>query len=307
MLTADLFFQELVRLNNLRPRRPTLLMNTENVEWANSTYFCKNVYWTFDTAKSNDSLFLYNCYLTVKSADCDYCLESELCYQCTDAYKCYNCNYLNHCENMRDSYFCTWSSNCHDCFGCINLKNKSFCIFNRQLSEAEYKQLLPKYLAWKPEDVLKEVETLSHRYPWTQTNEQGNVNSSFGNYIYYNKNCYLCFDASKNENSGYLYDAHDNKTCFDIDSSGECQLSYEVSDSTSLFNCDYVIWSGHCQDSSYVIDCGNCKYCFGCTGLKNMQYCILNRQLTREEYERIVPLLQAEINSRNYGWGPLKY
>lgn len=306
-LTADSFFQELIRLNNLRPRRPTLLMHTENVEWANSTYFCKNVYWTFDTSKSNDSMYLYNCNLIVKSADCDYSVESELCYECTDVSRCYNCSYLENCNNMRDSHFCVKSSNCHDCFGCVNLRNKSYCIFNRQLTEADYKQLLPKYLAWNHEKVLTEIETLSRRYPWTQTNEQGNINSSFGNYIYNNKNCYLCFDATNNENSGYLYDASNHKSCFDVDMSGESQLSYEMSDSVSMFNCNYVIWSGLCQDSSYIIDCGNCKFCFGCSGLKNKQYVLLNRQLTKEDYGRIVPPLQAEIKSRNLGWGPLKH
>lgn len=307
MLTADQFFQELVRLNELRPRRPTLLMSTENVEWANSTYHCKNVYWAFDAFSSNNSAYICRVDLLVKCFDCDYSSESELCYECTDAFKSYNCNYLENCANMRDSYYSVQCNNCHDVFGCVNLKNKSFCIFNRQLTEEEYKKQLPKYLAWKPEDVLREVELLGRRYPWTQTNELGNINSSYGNYIYYNKNCYLCFDSANNESGAYLYDAYKNQNCFDIDSSGSSQSSYEVSDSTNLFDCNYIIWSGHCQDSSYLIDCGNVKNSFGCTGLKNKQYCLLNRQLTQEDYEKIVPALQAEINQRNMGWGSLKY
>ncbi|MEI8091823.1 MAG: hypothetical protein WCG98_06500 [bacterium] len=32
-----------------------------------------------------------------------------------------------------------------------------------------------------------------------------------------------------------------------------------------------------------------CHHCFGCVGLKNKEYCILNTQYTQQEYEQIVP------------------
>lgn len=40
-----------------------------------------------------------------------------------------------------------YSYNCFDCnniFGCIGLRNKSYCIFNKQFQEKEFKELLPK-------------------------------------------------------------------------------------------------------------------------------------------------------------------
>lgn len=40
----------------------------------------------------------------------------------------------------------------------------------------------------------------------------------------------------------------------------------------------------------YYCDCiGGCQDCFGCTGMNNQQYCILNKQYTKEEYEALVP------------------
>ncbi len=30
----------------------------------------------------------------------------------------------------------------------------------------------------------------------------------------------------------------------------------------------------------------NCKFCIGCIGLRNKEYCILNKQYTKEEREK---------------------
>ena len=45
---------------------------------------------------------------------------------------CYNVEYSN------------FLSNCHDCFGCVGLRDKSHCIFNKQYLEDEYKILRQK-------------------------------------------------------------------------------------------------------------------------------------------------------------------
>jgi hypothetical protein len=34
--------------------------------------------------------------------------------------------------------------NCHHCFGCIGLKNKSYCILNKQYSKEEWESLAEK-------------------------------------------------------------------------------------------------------------------------------------------------------------------
>ncbi|MBI4039316.1 hypothetical protein HY388_00630 [Candidatus Daviesbacteria bacterium] len=208
---------------------------------------------------------------------------------------------------MRDAHFCARCSNCQDVFGCVRLKNKSFCIFNRQLTEQEYREQVKKYQSWPAEKVLQIVEDLKKCLPITQTHEEHNENSNFGNYIYYNKNCYLCFDAAYNEYSGYLFDCLRNKTCYDLTLSGDNQLSYEVVDSAQLFNSNYIVWSSHCQDSSYLFDCFDVKNSIGCAHLGHKQYCILNRQLSREDYERIAPLLLSELQDKNLGWDDLVY
>lgn len=58
-------------------------------------------------------------------------------------------------DNSRDVEYCDLVRNCHDCFGCVGLANKSFCILNRQYSEAEY---------WKIVDGIKTAMLAAGEY-----------------------------------------------------------------------------------------------------------------------------------------------
>lgn len=306
-MNADIFYKELKRIITSYPKRPQDTVASENCDYATSVYYCNNVYHGFDVNNSKDSAYIQSSLLCVNCFDVDYTVECELTFESIDAFKCYNCTYLEDCGNMRDADYCSRSSNCHDVFGCVRLKNKSFCIFNRQLSEADYREKVKEYKKWPAEKVWAEVVKIQDRFPVTQTHEDFNQNTPFGNYIYYNKDCYMCFDATNNESCAYIYEGHKNKMCYDISLSGESQLSYEFIDSALLFNCNYAMWSKSCQDSWYMMSCFDVKDSIGCFGLNHRQYCILNRQLSKEDYERISGPLLAELKQKNLGWADLVY
>jgi len=42
----------------------------------------------------------------------------------------------------------------------------------------------------------------------------------------------------------------------------------------------------NCSDIFYSSDIFSCKNLFGCVGLRNKEYCIFNKQYTRNEYEK---------------------
>ncbi len=306
-MTSQTFFQELQRLILSHPKRPAQILNSENCEYGNYVYYAKNLYNCFDSGKSTDGTYLFDTWNTANSADCDFTSESEKCYECVDAFKCFNSNYLNDCGNTIDSFYSYDCTNCHDVFGCVRLKNKSFCIFNRQLTESEYRETVKKYQSLPADKILQVVNSIMLTHPLAQIIGHDNENSPYGNYIYFNKNSYLCFDAAKNEYSGYLYDSHDNKYSYNVTQSGRSELSYEVTDSIDIFNCDYVVFSKNCIDSSYIFDCVDTKNCIGCVMLEHKQYCILNRQFSKEDYERISRPLLETIRQANLGWDDLAY
>lgn len=307
-MKVQTFFTELQRLLDTYPKVPTTIVSSENCDYGNKVFYSKNMSFAFDIGNCTDGAFVYDSYLSPNCIDCDYTVESELCYESVDAFKCFNCNYIENCGRCRDISFSYNCINCHDVFGCVNLQNKSFCIFNRQLSEEEYRQKVKEIEKWPPEKVLVYVEELKKRYPVTQTNEAHNENAEYGNYIYFSKNCYLCFDAGHDEDGAYLYDSFYNKSCMDMTYAGHnVQLGYQIVDSRDLFNCNFAVYSSNSQDSSYIFDCFNVKNCLGCVALKNKEYCVLNRQVTKEEYEKIKEDLFSQLQSEKIAWNTLQF
>lgn len=307
-MTADGFFKELQRLILSQPKFPSVIINCETVEFGNEVYNCKNMYYCFDTYSTTDGVYLFDCFQCANCIDCDYAVECELCYESVDPFKCYNSNFLDYCDNVRDSSYCYACSNCTDVFGCVNLENKSFCIFNRQFTEAEYRQLVKKYNALPAEKILAQLEELKKKFPLTQTIGADNENTNFGNYIHFDKNCYLCFDAAHDEDCAYLYDSFYCKDSFDLTyTARETELAYQVVDSMGIFNSNFVMHGSRCVDSMYLFNCVNVKDSIGCVGLKNKQYCVLNRQLTEEEYEKVKTALMGVFLEADYNWKDLVY
>jgi len=50
------------------------------------------------------------------------------------------------------------------------------------------------------------------------------------------------------------------------------------------------------MDISYSAECYTCSNLFGCVGLRNKQYCIFNRQYTKEGYEELVPKIISHMS-----------
>lgn len=307
-MTSETFFTELNKLLSRFPQVPPEIVNSENSDYGQNLYYCQNQYICFDNAHCSDCIYVYDSYIAKNCMDCDYAVETELCYESVDPVNCFNGDYLEYCTSVRDAFYSANCINCNDIFGCVNLTSKSFCIFNRQLSEAEYREKVELYKKWPAERVLSMVEELKKRYPLTQTHEGHNEHSAYGNYIHYNKNCYLCFDAGHNENCGYLYDSFYNKTCYDMTyASQHNQLSCQIIDSANLFNCNYAVLSSSSDDSSYIFNCRNVKDCLGCVSLSNKQYCILNRQFSKERYEEVSKQILKELTSKNLSWANVTF
>lgn len=290
-----------------QPKLPAAVVNSEGCEFCIEVYNSKNLFYCFDTSSTTDSFYLFDSFMCANCGDCDYAVESELCYESVDSYKAFNCEFIEYCDNIRDSAYC-YNCSGNDLFGCVNLKNKSFCIFNRQLTEPEYKEQIKKFKSLPPEKVLAIVEGLKKRFPLTQTIGVNNENTDYGNYIHFNKDCYLCFDAAHDENCAYLHDSFYCKTSYDLTYVAvDTELSYQAVDSATLFNCSFAVHASNCQDSAYLFNCFNVKNSLGCVGLRNKEYCILNRQFTKEEYEKLSSQIISLINAANLGWSNLVY
>lgn len=282
------FQEEFNKLKFNYPVLPTHNSSSEDAEYGDYLAHCTNAYFSFDNAESQGLIYIFDSFKAVNSCDGDYVINSQDCYDCVDVESVTHSAYMNYCSRVFDCYFC-WD--CHDSnnlFGCVYLKNKQYCIFNKQFKEEEYKAKIEELLQRPYEENLNEMKKLSQRYPVTQTLVWHSENCDYGNHLDYSKNLYLSFDAAYSENGAYLSDAHHDKYCYDLTQSFHCEFSYECVDSTGLNNCFYMTNCHGVYDSGFCKDCANSNHLFGCVALDKKEYCILNRQYSKEEYDKHV-------------------
>ncbi len=103
------------------------------------------------------------------------------------------------------------------------------------------------------------------------------------------KNCDLCFDSFEIEDCSYCTWIFTSNDCQDVYGMGGSELVYE---SLGVENLNFGAFNTFVSDSNNVFYSDCCfysSYLFGCAGLKNKKYCILNKQYTKEEYEELLP------------------
>jgi hypothetical protein len=104
----------------------------------------------------------HDCYDAESSEDCRYCIRmDERLYNCYDITCCSIGDYIyeglsctghnlaftfNSWSPSSDCMYCDMIMSCSDCFACVGLKHKKFCILNRQYSEEQYKSLKQKII-----------------------------------------------------------------------------------------------------------------------------------------------------------------
>ena len=130
-----------VQFNELLKRVPIpniSNINSINTEYANMTIESKNCYLMFSGNKNE------NCCYSEGINDCRNCLDllasrnSEYMYQSIDSKNCFSVSFCVKSVDCMDSIFLYDCKNCSNCFGCWNLRNKKYCIFNEQFSKEEY-------------------------------------------------------------------------------------------------------------------------------------------------------------------------
>ncbi len=298
-MTFAQFKKRFGELKKRFPLAPNRNYQVENAGLGNWLLDCKNAYYSFDTSRSKDIIYIFDSYKAIECMDGDYVIESELCYECIDVYKVYKCIYLNYCSRMYDSAFCWDCSDSNNLFGCVHLFHKEYCIFNMQYKKDEYQTKVKELLKRPAEENLKEMSKLGYKFPVTTTNVGHSENCDYGNHIHYSKNLYMCFDAAHSEDCAYLYDSHHNKNCYDLEQSFHCQDCYECIQTDNLNNCFYITNSTRLYDSGFCDKCADGNHLFGCVELAKKEYCILNKQYSKDQYEKEINEIMESFRSRS--------
>ncbi len=142
----------------------------------------------------------------------------------------------------------------------------------------------------------EQFNELFHKVPLANLGNTNIVNSDYGNNNYDCKNCYLVYASISSENVSYAQGIVNVRDSLDLYTVQKSEQSYEDVLCSGVYKTNFSYDSDDCLDSSFLVSCINCQNCIGCVNLRHKSYCILNKQYTKEEYEKKI----AEFDFGSY-------
>lgn len=287
------FWEQYYELQSTVPRLGIDIVNCENCEYCNYCGDNKNCY--LDIAGEGNEDCYYNLFVkhSKNCVDNTFVYNSTLAYESIQCYESYNVGWSMFLDNCADCFFCFDLKGCKNCLFSHNLRNQEYRIFNKPVSKEEY------------EKILHQLKTGSHatirewKQKWLEYREKNavcrnmvnlNTENCFGDGIKNSKNCFAVYNVSGCEDSKYLNDVLDATDCQDLNYSlYKPELAYELISTLSMKYSAFNMASHYCHNVFYCDLCNNSSNLFACIGLNHKQYCIFNKQYTKEEYEELVP------------------
>ena len=302
------FFAQYGELYARTPKYARMAMRNENCEFCNNASDNKNCYMTFSFSNAEDCMYCEDVWGSKDCYECYMTLQSERCYNCTDCLRCYNVQESQFSEHCSESMYLAFCRSCRDCFGCVNLRHKSYCIFNEQKTKEEYEAFMKTIRMSSRAERAKYADRfrtflLQHPRPHATMNH---VEDCTGNFIKESRSVHDSYFIQQGENLRYCMNLYEGtRDCMDYTHSGRtAELIYEtlscvinLSRLSFCFQC-----RNNCSDLFYCTYCMSCQNCFGCSGIKKKQYCIFNKQYSKEEYEALVPKIIEQMR-REGSWG----
>ena len=281
------------------------IMNDNNVASTNCDYsfdcwYSKNCYFVICAWRIEDSMYCNVCLSEMKDCiDCNWVMtNAQHCFECIFCKDINNCFYL---QNSSSCHKCMLWFNLHGCdlcYGCTNLTNKKYCLFNEQLSEEQYKKEMENRNFKEDRERFEELKKgIIHKAQY-----QINSTNCTGDHFMDSKDCVYTFDGIRMKDCKYYFIWDAAKDCMDILISWECELGYENVTCDQWYMTRFSIYS--CKDTNalYSQYCFGCKNIFWCIALRNKEYCIFNKQYTKQEYEKLVPKIIEKMERDSEWW-----
>ncbi len=298
------FFTQFTNLM-IRVPRQTLFQtgNNENSEYTNCSGYNKNCYLVYNCGYDEDVLFSRGMGYSKDCLDCYFGVENEICYELTGSNNCYGVQYSQNCKNCSTSAFLKNCIGCTDCFGCVNLRNKQYYFFNEKFSREEFNEKLLKINLYKNVSEWQEkFQEFIKKYPVKDAEIYFSENCC-GDLIANSKNCYLAYEVSGCEDCRYLDCVKKCTDSSDVFGHGyHSVLLYEVVGTGHSHSLCFSVCTEVSSDSEYLLECDHVRHCFGCVGMRHAEYCILNKQYSKEEYFKLREKI-IEHMKRTGEWG----
>ncbi len=301
------FFEQFKDLLQEVPIPATSMTFVVNCHYCTNANNIKNCYFSRGIAYTEDSAYLIwdqaskNCFDSHMTNSC------ELSYGNVNTINCYTTFFCVDVESCQEMILCKDCVGCNSCFGSIGLRNQSYCIFNDQYTKEKYLEKISEFNlgSHKNFQVLK-MKACKHwlKYPQKYMRGRQNVQVS-GDYIYESKNAKNCYRVRETENSKFVENILSGpvKDCYDYTNWGEnAELVYEsLIVGVGASNIKFCVQSWNdVKNLTYCVFCHNSSELFGCVSIRKKKYCILNKQYTKEEYEKMIPKIIKHMDEMPY-------
>ena len=271
-----------------------------NTEYANMAGGMKNCYMVFNGGDGEEMMYCRGIMKGKEISDCYFGENIDLSYECVNTNRSSGIIFGKNVLSCVDSQFLLNCSGLTNCFGCVNLRNKSNCWFNQQLTHEEYVKKLGDVIG--NYFILEEQKIRFHEFCLQFPHRENNnikIMDCIGDYLFESKNIKDSFEITESENCKYVCYTKKTKDSLGVIGFGiksEQLLEVVSTGYSSNVLCSNAIDGS--QNIMYSNSLHNCTDCIGCDGLKNAKYCILNKQYTKEEYEKIKDHIIKELTEK---------
>ena len=300
------FFEQWKELRDSFPIQGLLNSRSINSEYCNVADESKDCY-LISASWKNERVSYSDAITDVKdSMDLHVVHRTEFSYDdvvCTDSYQLF---YSQDSHNCVSSYFLYDCRACTNCFMCSNLRSKSYCMYNKQLTKEEYQDKLKdinlgSYVLISEKKKEFEKMKLGSIHRFAHIVNSYNVS---GNNIENGKNSHYCFDSTGGveDSKDVFWSAKGINSCFSCGPAvGMLELGYESFDTgVGGESCLFCSTIYTCHNTEYSFNCHNCSDIFACHGLRNKKYCIFNKEYSKEEYFSLREKIINHMNEMPY-------
>ncbi len=286
------FFSQYKELLERIPKVSIINKNSINSPYTNLCANNNNCYLLIESSDNENCSYSYWLQESRDCIDCSFSSKCELCYNIDNCFSCYKLFNSRNCINCDSSEYLENCTNCSYCYNSKNLNWKKYFIENKRYSKEDYFSKLEKKL------LIKRIIL-----PNKNLNIKASENCTW-DYILNSRNCFECYHAQDTEDSKYsVHILRNAKNIYDSDTIWlNTELIYE-SINTAIYSFN-ALFCNRCWTVNNCIYCDNCdnsSNLFWCVWLKNKQYCILNQQYTKEEYNKLVPQI-IEYMKKTWEW-----
>jgi len=292
---------------------PLPALHTEHTTMVESDYCnaaanLKNCYLVFSADNSKDCAYGRGVNDATNTIDAKNVHFTELCHDVIMVDKSYQVFSSQYCENSYDIWFSRDLAGCSNCIGCINLRSKQNHIFNKPVTKEEFQRFVQELDLGshaKRLEFRRKAEAFFLTQPRKAVRNIRAVRSS-GDYLYDCKNVRDSYLVYGGENMRYCHFQEVAKTvnAYDYSSFGlGAELVYEAAwCGLSVYNLKFGVWNYHARDIEYCFGCHGSGNLFGCIGIRNGEYSILNKAYAKEEYLALRERIIADMKKRGeYG------